>query len=307
MAEAFRPSRDDHELLARPATDGDTATGNPTVLRLMLGARLRWLRESRGLSMQQAGHAIRASDAKISRLERGRVGSKQRDVEDLLSLYRVSDPGLRRDLLALARDASAPGWWSQYSDALPAWLETYVGLEQAASGIRGYRPTVVHDLFQTREYARAVAPLARAPLSPEEIERHVELRLARQRILTAPHAPSVWAVLYEAALCRPVGGPKVMRAQLEHLLEVSELANVTIQLLPFQNAGHVATENPFTLLRFAEHDVNDVVHLEQVRGGMYLDKVHEVDTHVMAMDQLCVAAASDVRTRQFLTRLIREM
>jgi hypothetical protein len=177
----------------------------PTALRIVLGNQLRQLREASGITTGVAGHAIRASHAKISRMELGRVGFKERDVADLLTLYGITDEQEREAFLALARRANVPGWWHHYSDILPSWFEMYLGLEQASAVIRTYEPQLVPGLLQTQEVARAVIRLGNPALSAD-IERRVTLRMTRQKVLTQPGAPNLWAVLDEAALWRLDGG-----------------------------------------------------------------------------------------------------
>ena len=181
-------------------------TGGPTVLRMLLGAHLRRLREARGVTREDAGWEIRSSESKISRMELGRVGFKERDVADLLTLYGLDDPEERDRLLALARDANTPGWWHRYGDVLPGWFQSYLGLEAAASLIRTYEVQFVPGLLQTREYARAVVLLGHGRAPAEEVERRVDLRMARQELLTRADPPQLWAVVDEAALRRPIGG-----------------------------------------------------------------------------------------------------
>src|SRR5690606_21563041 len=212
--------------------------GGPTVLRILLGTQLRRLRTEKGISREDAGYEIRASHAKISRLELGQVSFKERDVADLLTLYGVTDAEERESLLALARQANNPGWWHKYSDVLPSWFEVYVGLEEAASIIRSYELQFVPGLLQTEEYARAVVMLGHGDAPGEEIERRVALRMKRQRRLTEPGAPKLWAVVDEAALHRPLGGTGAMRRQIEHLIEMATLPNVTLQIVPFAKGGH---------------------------------------------------------------------
>ena len=280
--------------------------GGPTALRILLGGQLRRLRDDLGISRQRAGDAIRSSDSKISRMELGRVAFKERDVGDLLTLYAV-DPEKRAALLDLARQANNPGWWHKYSDIVPDWFELYVGLEQAASLIRTYEVQFVPGLLQTETYARAVTRLGHAAVSDEEIERRVDLRIRRQELLTRPGAPTVWAVLDEAVLRRPLDGPEVMRAQVRHLIEVADLPNVTIQVVPFHVGGHAAAGGPFSILRFSEPDLPDVVYLEQLTSAIYLDKREDADGYMAVMDRLCVDAIPGPETVAFLRRLADEL
>ncbi len=282
------------------------AWSGPTALRIALGAQLRRLRESSQLTTQEAAEAIRATHSKISRLERGRSAARQRDVADLLSLYGVSDEAEREQLLALARQANAPGWWQQYNDILPRWLELYIGLERAASIIRSYEVQFVHGLMQIEPYARAVILIANAHAPAEEIDRRVSMRMTRQRLLTQPGAPEIWAVLDEAALRRSPDGPKVMRAQLEHLLQITDLPNVTLQIVPFDAGPHAAAGGPFTILRFPEPDLPDVVYLEQLNSALYLDQPDDVTGYVTIMDQLCVQAETGAASKDILRALLKQ-
>jgi transcriptional regulator with XRE-family HTH domain len=278
----------------------------PTALRIALGAQLRRLREASQITTDEAGQAIRATHSKISRLERGRSGAKQRDVADLLSLYGVTDETEREGLLTLARQANTPGWWQQYNDILPKWFELYVGLEKAASIIRAYEVQFVHGLLQTEDYARAVILIANAHAPVAEIDRRVSLRMKRQQLLTQPDAPELWAVLDEASLRRPLGGRKVMRAQLEHLLQITDLPNVTLQVVPFDAGPHAAAGGPFTILRFPEPDLPDLVYLEQLNSALYLDQPDAVIDYVAVMDQLCVQAETGTASKDLLRAVLKE-
>ncbi len=283
------------------------APSGPTVPRIALGTRLRRLREASNLTTAQAAEAIRATHSKISRLERGRTAARPRDVADLLSLYGVTDEAEREKLLALTRAASTQGWWQQYSDILPRWLELYIGLEKAASVIRTYEVQFVHGLMQTEDYARAVILISKASASAEEVERRVSLRMQRQQLLTQPRAPELWAVLDEAALCRSPDGPDVMRAQLRHLLLLTDLPNVTLQIVPFDVGPHAAAGGPFTILRFPEPDLPDVVYLEQLNSALYLDQPDDVTDYVTVMDRLCVQAATGTASKDKLSGLLRQI
>jgi transcriptional regulator with XRE-family HTH domain len=288
---------------ARGKSSG-TGTG-PTVLRIALGAQLRALRESAGVTREVAGEAIRASTAKISRVELGRVGFKERDIADLLTLYGVHDPDEREQFLALARGANAPGWWHRYSDLLPAWFEMYLGLEQAASIIRCYELQFVPGLVQTPDYARAVTRLGHT--DPEEVERRVELRMRRQAILTAPGGPTFWAVVDEAALRRSLAGPELMRDQLDHLIAMNRLPNVSLQIASLRDGGHPAAGGPFSILRFAEPDLPDLVYLEQLTSALYLDKRADVEHYAVVMDRLCAQVSPPAATESVLTAIRAEL
>ncbi|MCQ4080069.1 helix-turn-helix domain-containing protein [Streptomyces sp. RB6PN25] len=275
------------------------------VRRILLGSQLRRLRESRGVTREDAGYSIRASESKISRMELGRVSFKERDVADLLTLYGVTEPTERDALLGLAREASVAGWWHSYSDVLPGWFQTYVGLEESASCIEIFELQFVHGLLQTDAYARAVVLLGQPSASDDEVERRVDLRLRRQKMLMGEKSPEFHAVLDEAALRRPYGGPEVMRGQIERLLEVSELPHVTLHVMPFSFGGHAAETGAFTLLRFPDAELPDVVYLEQLTGALYLDKRDEVAQYVRVMDRLRADSLSVKGTRDLLRSILQ--
>jgi len=282
-------------------------TGGPTVLRIVLGAHLRRLREARGVTREDAGWQIRSSESKISRMELGRVGFKERDVEDLLTLYGLESGEERDRLLALARSANAPGWWHRYSDVLPAWFQPYIGLEAAASLIRNYEVQFVPGLLQTPAYARTLVRHGHTHAPEEEVERRVDVRMARKKVLTQPNAPQLWVVVDEAALRRPMGGPAVMREQIEALIEAAAQPNVTVQVVPFQVGGHAAVGGAFSILRFAEQELPDVVYLEQLTSALYLDKLADIDQYALAMETLCIEAAQPDQTEKLLRQIAREL
>ncbi len=284
----------------------DPPGSGSTVRRIMLGASLRRLREERDLTREEAGFHIRASESKISRMELGRVGFKTRDVEDLLTLYGVLDDADRRALLEMVREANTPGWWHKFGEVLPNWFVTYVGLEEAASVIRTYEVQFVPGLLQTAAYTRAVVQLGYPDASDDAIDQRVHLRMQRQERLKQKDGPRLWAVIDEAALRRPIGGPKIMHEQIEHLLEVARLPNITLQVMPFRFGMHAAEGGAFTILRFPESDLSDVVYVEQLWGALYLDKREDVDPYLTAMEQLCVESTTPGGTRDLLEDLLRE-
>jgi transcriptional regulator with XRE-family HTH domain len=296
------PERDDPGRTdERDRTDGS----GPTALRIALGGQLRRRREAAGITREAAGDAIRASAAKISRLELGRVGFKERDVVDLLALYGVVRGDDLAEFLTLTRRANEPGWWQRYHDLLPGWAETYIGLEQAASLIRSYEVQFVPGLLQTECYAREITRLGHD--DPHEVERRVELRLRRQEILHTPGGPTLWAVVDEAALRRRLTTVELTRHQLDHLIELSERPNVRLQVAPFHFGGHAAAGGPFTILRFAEADLPDVVYLEQLTSALYIDKRSDVEQYAQVMDRLCAQIEPLDRTAEILDKIRAEL
>ena len=278
----------------------------PTVLRILLGSQLRMLREVKGITREEAGYAIRASGSKISRMELGRVSFKERDVTDLLKLYGVDDDETAT-LVALAIQANSPGWWHKYGDVLPDWFQVYVGLEEAASLIRLYEVQFVPGLLQTADYARAVVRLGQPAAAPEEIARRISLRMGRQELLTKPGGPRLWAIVDEAALRRPIGGKEVMRAQLEQLILATEEPQVTLQVMPFRSGGHAAEAGAFTIMRFPEPDLPDVVYLEQLTSALYLDKRDDVEKYTEVMERLSVESESPERSVDILSGMLEEV
>ena len=293
-------------LPGEPSADSEGELRGPTVVRMVLGAQLRRFREAADVPPDRAGHEIRGSRSKISRMENGRVGFKDRDVADLLTLYGVTDEQVRARTLSLARRAKAPGWWSKYDEILPDWFEEYLGLEGATSVIRTFDLQFVHGLFQTEAYARAVTLLGHKAAPAEQIDRRVSLRLKRQDILTSPEPPQIWSVMDEAMLRRPLGGRAVMRAQLDHLCEVARLPRVTIQVVPLARGGHAAAGGSFTILRFAEPELPDIVYIEQLTSALYLDNREDVDHYMQVMNELSTQALTAARTARFLTEIAQE-
>jgi transcriptional regulator with XRE-family HTH domain len=285
--------------------DSGSASG-PTVLRILLGSQLRKLREAKGVAREAAGYEIRASESKISRMELGRVGFKERDVADLLTLYGVTGEGEREALLALAREANNPGWWHRFGDVLPSWFQAYLGLESAAALIRTYEVQFIPGLLQTRDYARAVVLLGHGRAPNDEVERRVNLRMTRQNIFDRTDPPHLWAVVDEAALRRPIGGPEVMRGQVASLIEATKLPNIRIQVIPFQAGGHAAAGGAFSILRFPDQELPDVVYIEQLTSALYLDKRDDVDQYAAAMERVCVEAEPPDRTAEILERILRD-
>jgi transcriptional regulator with XRE-family HTH domain len=289
---------------------GEDGPADATVLRMLLGAQLRRFREAAGVTPEAAGYEIRASASKISRLEKGKVRLKARDVVDLLALYGVTDETVQAEFLALAGRSGEPDWWARYRDVMPGWFETYIGLEAAASAIRSFEVQFVPGLFQTEDYARAVTIPPQPPRRPalaDDAERRVALRLKRQDLLSRPDAPWVWSVVDEAVLHRTAGGRAVMRAQFRRLIELAALERVTIQVVPFASGIQAAESGSFAILRFAEPDVPDVVYTEQLTGARYLDQRQDVEQYLQVASELSRQALTPAATIGFIEQAARDL
>ncbi|MGH3342839.1 MAG: helix-turn-helix domain-containing protein [Carbonactinosporaceae bacterium] len=280
--------------------------GGPTARRIVLGAQLRRLRVAAGVSRADAGYVIRASASKISRLELGRVSFKARDVADLLTMYGVTDDEERQEFLEMLKRSHELGWWRRYTDVMPEWFHDYFGLEESASRIQAHEVQFVPGLLQTGDYALAIASHGRPELATDEVERRVALRMRRQKVLGRPDAPRLWVVIDEAVLHRPIGGRRVLKAQIDHLLELTKLSKVTLQVVPYPLSGYAA-EGAFTMLRFAERDLPDLVYIEHLCGALYLDKQQEIELYTRVFDRLMVDAATPEQSRQLLRRVRAEI
>ena len=283
----------------------EPAAGSVTVRRMLVGAHLRRLREEKGISRADAGFTIRASESKMSRLELGRVAFKERDISDLLMLYGVTDPEQRDAVIALVREANRAGWWREYDDVMPGYFQNYVGLEEAATQLRTYETHFVPGLLQTPDYARAVIEAATLPLSPRDLDRAVNLRIKRQDVLRRPDPLRVWAVIDEGALRRQVGDPQIHRAQLEHLLELAELSNVALQVLPLRTGLH-AGGGAFSILRFSDADLPDVVYVEHLVSALYIEKIEHVERYTEVMDRLSVQSLTPEASTDLISKLLTE-
>jgi hypothetical protein len=285
---------------------GGPSVGDPTVLKILLGAQLRRLRDLAGVSRDEAGYHIRASGSKISRLELGRVSFKERDVADLLELYGVA--GEQRDqLLQLTHEANATPWWQKYREVVPDWFQVYVGLEEAAALIRIYEVQFVPGLLQTEDYARAVVMQGAQSLSPEEIDSRVAVRMGRQKLFSRENPARLWAIVDEAALRRPIGSRDVLAGQINRLIDATSEANITLQVMPFKHGGHAAEGGAFTIMRFPEADLPDMVYMEYLTGAHYIDKPDDVELYAAVMERLSVAGTSPEKTRDILGDILKEL
>ena len=279
---------------------------SPTVRRRRLAAELRRLREAARLTCEEVAAHLECSASKISRVETGRVSVAPRDVRDMLGLYDVAGEE-REGLVQLARDSRQKGWWHAYTDTMQPWFATYVGLEAAASEIRNFEIDLIPGLLQTEDYARAVIRSGSVNATNEEIERGVALRMQRQPLLTRDSPPELWAVFDETALRRRVGGSGVMRLQLDHLLELSALPNVTIQVVPFGAGAHPAMGNPFAILGFPERADPDVAYVTDLTSCLYVENNEEVDRHNLIFNHLRATALSPGETAAFILSVRKEL
>jgi transcriptional regulator with XRE-family HTH domain len=279
---------------------------SPTVRRRRLALELRRLREAAKLTCEEVADHLECSASKISRVETGRVSVSPRDVRDMLELYGVP-VAQRESLVQLARDSRQKGWWHAFSDTMQPQFATYVGLESAASEIRIYEVSLIPELLQTEDYARAVIRSGMMSSPSDDIDRQVALRMARQPAITRDDPPKVWAVLDEAALRRQVGGPGLMRLQLEHLLAQASLPNVALQVIPFGGGAHPAMGRPFIILVFPERVDTDVVYLEDLTSALYVEDVAEVDRYNVFFNHLRATALSFDDSSALITSVLKEM
>jgi transcriptional regulator with XRE-family HTH domain len=278
---------------------------SPTIRRRRLALELRRLRESARLTCEEVAEHLECSASKISRMETGRVSVSPRDVRDVLDLYRVPDEQ-REGLVQLARESRQKGWWHAYSDAMQPHIATYVGLESAASETRIYEVSLIPGLLQTEDYARAVIRAGMMNSPREDIERRVALRMARQPAVTRDDPLKVWAVLDEAALRRCVGGPEVMRTQLEALLGQASLPSVQIQVIPFAAGAHPGMGRPFVILVFSDLVDTDVVYLEDLASALWVEDVAEVGRYNAFFNHLRATALSFDDSRALITSVLKE-
>ncbi|MFE4252648.1 helix-turn-helix domain-containing protein [Streptomyces sp. NPDC056910] len=285
-------------------SEARSSTSAPTVLRMILGRRLQDMRLGAGASLEDAARALRVKTLTIRRLEKAEVALKPLYVEKLLETYGADRQEID-EFVDLAEQANEPGWWHSYRDVVPSWFTAYVSLETGAKTLRTYEPQYVTGLLQTPGYARAVLRGGLPNGSEEELVRRVELRLHRQSLLEREDAPTLWVVMEEAVLHRTVGSPDVMREQIERLLDVSELAHISVDIVPFTAGAHVGACAPFTYFRFEEPELPDIVYSELLSASVYLDQRADVVAHLEAHSRMALATSSE-DSRALLNRMRKE-
>ncbi|MEV8317368.1 helix-turn-helix transcriptional regulator [Streptomyces sp. NPDC059900] len=277
---------------------------NPTVRRRRLGQELRRLRELKGMTAEEVAERLLVSQSKISRLENGRRSISQRDVRDLCGVYEVEDHRIVDSLMQMAKDSRQQGWWHSFGD-IP--YSVYIGLETDAASLRVYDPQVVPGLLQTRAYAEALITGALPETTPTDIEKRVQVRVRRQERISAPENPlRLWTVLDESALRRVVGSRHLMRDQLEHLVEQSQLPHVTVQVIPFEMGAHPGLNGQYAILEFPDAADSSVVYIEGVTSDLYLEKANDVQQYSVMYEHLRAQALNVDQSRQLVADIAKE-
>jgi transcriptional regulator with XRE-family HTH domain len=265
-------------------------TTGPTVRRRRLGSELRKLRDASGMKLEEVAAELGVAPSTLSRIETGKAPTKSAYLSQMLEMYGVTDPAQRQVLVDMAREGHRKGWWAAYDDVLPSGFDIFVGLEAETTGIRSYENSVVYGLLQTQDYARAVLRELLPRHTAEQIDRQVDLRMARQRRLDEEPALDLWVIHDEAVIRRAVGGAPVMRGQLTRLLEVGARPGMTLQVLPFESGAHAGMRGPFSILEFPDRTDSRIAHVESMGGFIYMEKDREVRTCSDALDRLRAAA-----------------
>ncbi len=281
---------------------------SPTVKRRRLAAELRHYRDAAGLTIDDVAERLEWSTAKISRIENSRVSVLPRDVKFLLGVYGLTDRDPAWDvMLTLARESRERGWWHQYGDAVPDWFEVYVGLEADATSIAAYDAEFVPGLMQTDGYARAITRAKLAGVTDEDLTRIVSVRMKRQDLLISDDGPHVWFVINEAVVRRVVGGPEVMRDQLDRLMAVANLPRVQLQVLPFEAGAHPSMDGSFSILAFPESRDPQVVYMEYLTGALYLEKPSDTDRYRLVVDHLRATALNMDASRALIAGIAEQL
>ncbi|WP_433190978.1 helix-turn-helix domain-containing protein [Actinoallomurus sp. CA-150999] len=275
--------------MSRGQSGQERANHSPTLRARQLALELTRRREATNLSREEVASHLEWSTSTVFRIETGRSVPQPRSMRALLELYGVVDAE-RESLLQLAREARQPGWWHSFRDVLPDPYAAYIGFESGAASIQNFEPLVIPGLLQTEEYARATFHGGPRELNREDVERRVQVRTTRQKILTEPERPRLWTVIDEAAIRRVVGDSKIMREQLHQLIEAADEGRTTIQVVPFRAGAHAGTTGPFVILGFPQPTDPNVVYIETLAGDIYLEGPEDVTRYMIAFDRLVAAA-----------------
>jgi len=280
---------------------------SPTARGRRLRHELRRLREEAGLTHAKVASRLEWSASKVSRIETGQSRVQTGDVRDLLDVYGITDETTCEALVQLAREARRRGWWTRYTDVLGSG--TYVGLEAEAATLHTFEAQFIPGLLQTEDYASAIIRAGQVRPDPETLERRLAARLARQEILSRSDPPEIWAVLDEPVVSRPVGGPDIMRAQLQHLIELSTLPNtpLTLQVLPLSAGAHPGMNGPFVILTFHSPTDPPMVYLETATDGLYIEEPSDIERYNLMFSHLVARALGPDESRTMITGLAERM
>lgn len=288
------------------------ATGS-TVPRRQLGRYLRDLRNKAPLTVKAAAVKLEWSEAKMWRIETGQTSMRSLDVQTMCEIYGAR-PELTEALMGLAKETKGRGWWHSYGDVIPEGFDLFIGLEEAAARLDWYEAELVPGLLQAEDYALALIRAYDPGLSDDEVERRVHVRMARQALLTrVTEPPALRVLLNEAILHRPVGGENVMAAQLSRLVEVSQLPNVSVRVMPFSAGLHAGImSGPFVMLRFpangnGQETEPPTIYVEGFTGDLYLDKPHEIERYDTAFTEMWNAASDERASTALINQAAREL
>jgi transcriptional regulator with XRE-family HTH domain len=278
----------------------------PTVRLRRLAAELRSLRAASELTRDEVVERTGINAATMYRIEHARVRPQTRTLRTLLDLYGV-EKEQQAELVELLRDARERGWLHAYQSELPEHYTTYIGFEGEAESVWNYESLFVPGLLQTEDYARAVIRGGLPNASTNEVERRVEVRLERQAVLGNDNPLNLWGIVDEAAIRRRVGSADVMRTQLKHLLDASELPNITFQVIPFDVGAHAGMPGSFIALQFAEAAIPDVIYIDSMAGELFLEEESDVRRYRLIFEHLRAVAISPDATRSLIRSLITEV
>lgn len=279
----------------------------PPIRRRRLGAALRRLRLGAGLTLQGAAERLEISDSTLSRLENGQGRLRRIDVAAALDVYGVEDEDLRTTLLNLTGQIRDKGWWQYYRRAIPEPYADYISVEAAATSIDAHTVQLVHGLLQTEAYTRALAEAWRVRAEPLDVDALVAVRRTRQRMLGGAEPLRLRVVMHEGALRQSVGGPQVMRGQIERVIEESRRPNITIQIITHSAGAYSGLDEPFAIVGFGNPLEHDVVCLDNLTRTHFLETVDEVRNYASVFDQLRAAALSPERSALWLADLLTKM
>ncbi len=277
----------------------------PTIARWQLGSQLKTMREAAKITQIQIADVLGCSESKIYKIESGDVGINRGDLLVMLDRYHLTDEQQRETAFDLQKQGKQRGWWAKYG-TIPNNYSMYVGLEGAATEVRNFELAVVPGLLQTEDYARAITTAA-FPDQPDEAERRVDLRMARQVCLTEDPPLRFWGIVDEGVLHRRTGGEDVMRAQLRHLVDLSRRPNITLQVLPYSEGWHPGTTGSFHILEFPEAVHSPVAYIESQAGDVYLEREDDLRRVTLTYTHLQTAALSQAKSRDLIAAIARDL